>query len=130
MGNISCSINLKAMSDGGLQQRTKQFTLDVIRFVQALPNQKVYWVIGDQLLRSGTSVGANTRAAHRGRSKREYAAKIGIVLEEADESLFWLEILEEGGLCPQELEADLQKLKQEAGELTAIFATIHRKFRP
>jgi four helix bundle protein len=118
------------MSDGGLQQRTKQFTLDVIRFVQALPNQKVYWVIGDQLLRSGTSVGANTRAAHRGRSKREYAAKIGIVLEEADESLFWLEILEEGGLCPQELEADLQKLKQEAGELTAIFATIHRKFRP
>ena len=71
----------------------------------------------------------DTRAAHRGRSKREYAAKIGIVLEEADESLFWLEVMEEGALCPEELEADLQKLKQEAGELTAIFATIHRKYR-
>ena len=57
------------MSDGGLQKRTKQFALDVIRFVQALPNQKVYGVIGDQLLRSGTSVGANTRAAHRGRMR-------------------------------------------------------------
>ena len=118
------------MSDGGLQRRTKQFALAVIRVVQALANQKVCWVIGDQLLGSGTSVGANTRAARRGRGKREYAAKIGIVLEEADESLFWLEILEEGGHCPEALLEDLKKLKQEANELTAIFATIHRKFRP
>jgi len=92
------------MSDGGLQKRTKQFALAVIRFVQALPNKKVYWVIGDQLLRSGTSVGSNW-----GHSKREYAAKIGVVLEEADESLFWLGVLEEGELCPEELEADLQR---------------------
>ena len=117
------------MSEKGLQDRTKRFALEVIRLVQALPNTRVYWAISGQLIRSGTSVGANTRAAHRGRSKREYAAKIGTVLEEADESSFWLELLEEGDLCPKELLPNLKKLKQEANELTAIFASLHRKYR-
>jgi four helix bundle protein len=77
-------------------------------------------VIGKQLLRSGTSVGANYRAACRARSKAEFIAKVGIVLEEADETVFWLELLLESGIArsPQ-----LEDLTQEANELTAIFVT-------
>lgn len=77
-------------------------------------------VIGKQLLRSGTSVGANYRAACRARSKAEFIAKVGIVLEEADEAVFWLELLLESGIArsPQ-----LEDLIQEANELTAIFVT-------
>jgi four helix bundle protein len=71
-----------------LQRRTKQFGLRVIRLVEALPHTQTGRVIGNQLLRSATSVGANYRAACRGRSKAEFAAKVGIAIEEADESLF------------------------------------------
>ena len=77
-------------------------------------------VIGRQLLRSGTSVAANYRAALRGRSRQEFAAKIGIVREEADESLFWLELLHDSGLVKPELPG---LLLREARELTAIFTT-------
>ena len=76
--------------------------------------------MGRQLLRSGTSVGANYRAAGRARSRAEFIAKIGVVVEEADETVFWLELLREGGIMK------LQKLMQEANELAAIFAAAHR----
>jgi len=76
--------------------------------------------VARQLLRSATSVGANYRAACRARSRREFTAKIGIVTEEADESLYWLEILVETGLMD---EAKLKNLSQEADELTAIVTT-------
>lgn len=111
----------------GLQKRTKLFSLRIIKFVQELPSKKVYWVIGDQLLRSGTSVGANTRASYRARSTKEFISKSNIVIEEADESQFWLELLEEGKLCPPALMEELQWLKKEADQLTAIFVSIQKK---
>ena len=80
-------------------------------------------ILGRQLLRSGTSVGANYRAAGRARSKAEFLAKIGVVLEEADETVFWLELLQECGVLKPDRLSDLV---QEANELTAIFAAAQR----
>lgn len=100
-----------------LKKRTKQFGLRVIRLVQALPRSQPADVIGKQLLRSGTSVGANYRAACRARSRAEFAAKVSIAIEEADESGYWMELLVEAGLMQSEL---LTSLIQEADELTAI----------
>lgn len=76
------------MTKSELQQRTKEFALRVIKLVGALPATTVGRAIGNQLMRSGTSVGANYRAACRGRSKAEFIAKLGVVIEEADESVF------------------------------------------
>jgi len=103
-----------------LRDRTKVFALRVMRLYRALPHAPDIQVVGKQLLRSGTSVAANHRAAARGRSRQEFAAKIGIVREEADESLFWLELLRDSGFVKPEL---LEGLLQEAKELTAIFTT-------
>jgi four helix bundle protein len=95
---------------------------------RALPSRPDAQVLGRQLLRSGTSVAANYRAACRGRSKAEFTAKIGIVAEEADETVLWLELMAESGILP---EAKLKELLQEARELTAIFTasqnTVRRK---
>jgi four helix bundle protein len=101
-----------------LKDRTKQFALRVIRLYRALPRNEEARVIGKQLLRSGTSIGANYRAACRGRSKAEFVAKLGIVLEEADETVFWLELLQESDIMNVQ---SLAPLVQEARELTAIF---------
>jgi four helix bundle protein len=79
--------------------------------------------IGNQLVRCGTSVGANYRAACRSRSRAEFAAKLGIVAEEADETVYWLEVLRDAKLRP---EAELSELLQEANELTAIFTAGRR----
>ncbi len=76
-----------------LKKRTKAFALRVIALVESLPRSRTANVIGNQLLRSGTSVGANYRSACRGRSTAEFISKMGIVEEEADESLFWMELL-------------------------------------
>ncbi|MBB6612824.1 four helix bundle protein [Pontibacter sp. Tf4] len=103
--------------------RTKIFALRVIKLFQALPKDSEAQILGKQLLRSATSVAANYRAACRSRSKAEFAAKIGVALEEADESLFWLEMLEESEIIKPSL---LVALKQEAYELTAILATIRK----
>lgn len=91
--------------------------------VDALPKTTAGRAIGNQLIRSGTSVGANYRAACRSRSKAEFIAKIGTVTEEADESAFWLELIMEGGLLKPELVFPLHK---EAEELTAIFTASGR----
>ena len=80
-----------------LKDRTKQFALRVIRLCEALPKGRTADVIGGQLLRCGTSVGANYRAACRARSPAEFIAKMGIVEEECDESLFWMELMIEAG---------------------------------
>jgi four helix bundle protein len=103
-----------------LKKRTKQFALRIIRVVEALPNTRTATVIGNQLLRSGLSVGANYRAACRGRSKPEFASKVGIAIEEADETLYWLEMLIEAGILPEER---LGELMREAHELVAIFTS-------
>ena len=100
-----------------MKGRTKQFGLRVIRLVEALPTSKTANVIGRQLLRSGTSVGANYRSACRGRSKADFISKVGIALEEADESLYWMELLTEAGIVAK---AQLNPLMQEANELVAI----------
>ena len=100
-----------------LKARTKEFGLRVIRLVTSLPRGLVTDVIAKQLLRAGTSVGANYRAACRARSRRDFVAKMGIVEEEADESLYWMEMLAEAGFVKLHKVAPLM---QEASELTAV----------
>ena len=100
-----------------LKQRTKVFGLRCIKLVESLPEGRTADVIGKQLLRSATSVGANYRAVCRARSKAEFIAKAGICIEEADESMFWLELIEETHLIPASRLSDLAK---EANEIIAI----------
>src|SRR6266487_2173550 len=102
-----------------LQSRTKRFALRVLKLVDALPRSTAGRAISNQLVRSATSVGANYRAACRARSRAEFAAKLGTVLEEADESLYWLELIRDGELIA---ESKLSLLLGEAPELTAILA--------
>jgi len=105
------------MTPEEMKQRTKEFALRVIRLVDALSKRPSAGVIGRQLLRAGTSVGANYRAACRARSQAEFIAKMGIVEEEVDEALYWMELLTEAGLMPK---AKLSPLMKEAKELLAI----------
>jgi len=86
-----------------LKQRTKRFGLRVMQLVDALPRTASGRAIASQLIRSGTSVGANYRSACRGRSEAEFVAKLGTVVEEADESAFWMELIVEGKLLRQTL---------------------------
>ena len=105
------------MKHQNLQDRTRRFALDVIRFVENLPATETCKTLGRQLLRSGTSVGANYRATCRARSKADFISKMGIVLEEADESAFWIQLLIDAN------KTTLQKsgpLLREANELVAI----------
>ncbi len=106
-----------------MQARTKAFALRVIKLVGALPRNMTGQIIGRQLLRSATSVGANYRAACRAQSRAEFAAKLSIVVEEADESLYWLELLEESGLIKPER---LTELLREINELLAISASARK----
>ena len=101
-----------------LKERTKRFGLRIMKMVDSLPQTTSGRTIGKQLIRSGTSVGANYRAACQGRSRADSVAKLGIVIEEADECLYWLELIMDGGLLPS---VQVQPLHKEAGELTAIF---------
>jgi four helix bundle protein len=108
-----------------LPARTKQFAQRIIRLYVALPKSNtVAQVLGKQVLRSGTSVGANYREAHRARSKAEFISKIGDVLKEADETLYWLELLLEENVLPAKR---LQPLTAEANELVAIFTAIAKR---
>jgi four helix bundle protein len=108
------------MSNENLKQRTKKFGLDVIALVQKLPRNLACDVIGRQLLRSGTSVGANYRAACRAKSPAHFISKIGDVEEEADESGYWLEMLVDSGNARLE---QIKELLQESNELVAIMVT-------
>ena len=109
-----------------LRNRTKKFAYRVLHLFRELPSSTEAQVVGKQLLRSGTSVAANYRAVCRARSKAEFIAKIGIVVEEADESLFWLEFIDDNALMKHER---LQPLVREALELTAIFTASLRTVR-
>jgi four helix bundle protein len=106
-----------------LQSRTKQFAIRIVKLFRSLPKTEEARVIGKQVLRSGTSVAANYRAVCRARSKAEFIAKVGVVVEEADETVFWLELLGETGIVEQ---TKLVKLLVEANELLAIFAASQR----
>jgi four helix bundle protein len=103
-----------------LKNRTKQFALRVVKLYQSLSKSGEEQVIGKQLLRSATSVGANYRAACRARSDNEFLSKISIVIEEADESEFWIELLIESNIIPKERLADLL---QEAEEIVKIMVS-------
>jgi four helix bundle protein len=102
------------MSDYELRDRTKQFALRVIRLCSALPSSDSARVLGKQLLRSGTSVAANYREACRARSNAELLSKFGIVEQELDESLLWIELIVEAGMMP---ESKVSELKAECDEL-------------
>ena len=109
-----------------LKKRTKQFAIRIVRLFKSLPKTEEAKILGRQLLRSGTSVAANYRAACRARSKAEFIAKVGTVVEEADETVFWLELLVETGLVS---ESRTNELLKEANELLAIFAASQRTAR-
>ncbi len=104
-----------------LKRRTQRFAIDVIKFIEELPNSRSLNVLCNQLLRSSSSIGANYRAACKGKSTADFINKIVIVEEEADESIYWLELMEESGLVSS---TKLIVLKKEADELTAIFTAI------
>ena len=105
------------MDEQQFKDRTKQVGLRIMRLIEALPETKTAQTIGGQLLRCGTSVGANYRAACRGKSIADVIAKLGIVEEEADESIYWLELLVEAKILP---EATLRPLMVEIGEIVAM----------
>jgi four helix bundle protein len=102
-----------------LKRRTKTFAIRIVKLFRSLPKTEEARVIGRQVLRSGTSVAANYRAACRARSMAEFIAKIGVVVEEADETVFWLELLVETEIIQ---ETKMRNLLLEANELLAIFA--------
>jgi four helix bundle protein len=121
-----------------IQYRTKQLALAIIKLAEHLPNNRVGWTFTDQIVRSSTSVAANYRAVCRARSDKEFIAKMGIVIEEADETLFWLEMIEESGIMIYDLglqnknsknlktpirnhHSEIINLKKEANELVSIF---------
>jgi four helix bundle protein len=109
-----------------LGKRTKDFALRIIRLYASLPKTPVAIVIGRQLLRSGTSVGANYREATRARSKPEYAGKMNLALMELEETSYWLELLDEGNISRH---PEVSALRIEADELAAIFVSMIKKVR-
>ncbi len=109
-----------------LRDRTKQFAIRIVKLYRSLPRSADAYVMGKQLLRSGTAVAANYRAACRARSKAEFIAKIGIVVEEADETVFWLELLVETGVI---MRARMESLLAEANELVRIFSASQQTAR-
>jgi four helix bundle protein len=111
------------VSKAELLARTKSFSLRILKLVDHLPRTMSGGAIGSQLVRCGTSITANYRAACRSRSRAEFAAKLGIVAEEADETVYWLELLRDADLLSK---GKLSALLQEANELTAIFTAGRR----
>ncbi|EKD56676.1 MAG: hypothetical protein ACD_58C00121G0004 [uncultured bacterium] len=111
------------MNKEDLKRRTKDYALRLIKLVGSLPKTQEGRIVGDQLLRSGTSTAANYRAACRARSKAEFIAKLGTVIEESDESLFWLEIIIESGIMKKEL---VESLLKETNEIISIMVTTRK----
>ena len=103
-----------------LRKRTKEFALKIIRLCLSLPRHPQVQIVNNQVLRSGTSVGANYREGYRARSEQEFISKLGVCVQELEETGYWLELLEESGMCPKE---KLTELKDEVEQLTAIFVS-------
>ncbi len=116
------------MDEREFKRRTKAVALRVIRLVEALPKSKTAQTIGGQLLRSGTSVGANYRAACRGKSPADVIAKLGIVEEEADESVYWMELLSEAGIMtPKRLEPLMAEMDEIVRMVVASIKTMRAR---
>jgi len=105
------------MEKRDLKERTKSFALKIIKVVELLPKGRIAYILGNQLLRAGTSVGANYRSACRAKSTADFISKMGIVEEEADETVYWMELLIESGLIRKD---ELIHLLGEADEILAI----------
>ena len=114
------------MNNENLKQRTKLFALNVLKFVEKLPRDRTTDILGRQLLRSGTSVAAHAREASRARSDSEFCSKLDGLLQEADETQLWLELLRDDCVIPDEI---IHPLWSEADELMAIFTTMVSKLR-
>ena len=114
------------MDERELKRRTKVFALTIMKMIDDLPKTAAGRAIGNQLIRSATSIGANYRAACRGRSRKEFACKIGIAEEEADESAYWLELIAEGGLLAKPL---VRPVWKEADELLRIMIASRKSAR-
>ncbi|HTC94855.1 MAG TPA: four helix bundle protein [Terriglobales bacterium] len=109
-----------------LRQRTKAFALRIIKLSESMPKSQAGYVIAKQVLRSGTSVAANYRAVCRARSRADFIAKLGIVVEEIDETLFWLELIVDAGLLPS---SRMEAITDEANQLTSIFVAARKTSR-
>src|SRR2546430_54161 len=109
-----------------LKARTKRFALDVIRYCRTLPNADEFQIIKRQVIRSATSTASNYRAAQRAKSKPDFVSKLGNAEEEADETLLWLECLDELGDCDRQ---ELKRLLKEADELVALFTASRKSAR-
>lgn len=120
--------NTRFMKKQQLEDRTKMFALRVIKFVSNFPKNKVTDVLGYQLLKAGTSIGANYREANRAESRNDFIHKIGIVEKESSESQYWLQLCEEAEIGEPE---ERMSLLEESGELLAIFTKVGKtsKFR-
>ncbi len=121
--NCEEEIGTAAMNREGLEERTKEFALQIIRFVSALPKNQVSNVLGYQLLKSGTSIGANYREASRGESRADFIHKIAIAEKEAAETEYWLELFEQEGIGDVD---KLHWLTKERQELLAILTASGR----
>ncbi|HUL21604.1 MAG TPA: four helix bundle protein [Thermodesulfobacteriota bacterium] len=114
------------LSQNYLTERTKRFALDIIKLVEKLPKGRTADILGRQLLAAGTSVGANYRAACRARSSPDFISKMGIVEEEADESIYWMELLIDCGLIQK---GDISSLLNEANQILAMTVSSIRTAR-
>jgi four helix bundle protein len=114
------------MDEKAFKDRTKKLALQIIELVEELPNRRTADVIGRQLLRSGTSVGANYRSACRGKSTADVLSKLAIVEEEADESVYWMELLVEAGIIP---ETRVSALMMETNEIIAMIVASIKTLR-
>jgi four helix bundle protein len=114
------------MNEQEFKDRTKKLALRIIKLIEALPKTQTAEIIGRQLLRSGTSIGANYRAACRGKSPADVIRKLSIVEEEADESIYWMELLVESGLVPQ---AKMTNLINETHEIVAMIVASIKTLR-
>lgn len=111
----------------GLEARTILFSVRLLNYLSALPNKKVFWLIIDQLGRSGTSIGANYREANRAESKADFVHKIGIVEKECSETVYWLTVMTCISLLEVSFLPEAKALLSEANELLALFSTIKRR---
>lgn len=113
-----------------LKKRTKRFAISVIRLVETLPSKPTYWTISNQIIRSSTSIAANYRAVCRAKSDKDFISKMGTVIEEADETLFWLEMIEELDILKDLKEnEELKLLQKEADELISIFVASNKTIK-
>ena len=114
----------------GLEERTLDFSVMLLNYLGSLPNRKIFWMIIDQVGRSGASIGANYREANRAESKADFVHKIGIVEKESSETVYWLTVLSRLRELPAALADENAILLKEADELLSLFSTVSRKAKP